>query len=121
VIDVLVFLLLMLVAWSRNAKVDISHISGARRLYPTLLPNNLFSIEEGCLHFDVEVEQDQPHDQEPEDDDEVEEQGGGPGKEAQPQNPYATYKDGNFIHRYPAQRARIWRVGYVHKFYGTDI
>jgi hypothetical protein len=45
------------------------------------------------LHYDVQVEQDQPHDQDPEDDGEVEEQGGGPEQQAQPQNPYATYED----------------------------
>ena len=35
-------------------------IPGAGRLYPTPLPNNLFSLENGVLHYDVQVEQHQP-------------------------------------------------------------
>jgi hypothetical protein len=25
------------------------------------------------------------------------------------------------IHKYPPRRAQLWRVGYIHGFYGTDI
>jgi hypothetical protein len=66
-------------------------IHGAGRLYPAPLPNNLFSIEDGLLHYDVQVERNQPDIDMPEEDDEVEGQGEGPEQEAQPQNPYATY------------------------------
>jgi hypothetical protein len=69
------------------------HVLGVGRIYSAPLPNNLFSIEEGRLHYDVHVEQDQWHNQEPEDGDEVKELGGGPKQETQPQNPYTTYED----------------------------
>ena len=69
------------------------HIPGAGRLYPAPLPNHLFSIEDGCLHYDAWVEQYQPHVEVPGEDDEVEEQGGGPEQEEQPHNPYTTYDD----------------------------
>jgi hypothetical protein len=31
----------------------IVHIPGAGRTYPAPIPNNLFSIEDGCLHYDA--------------------------------------------------------------------
>ena len=36
-------------------------IPRAERLYLTHLPNNLFSLENGVLHYNVQVEQHQPH------------------------------------------------------------
>ena len=70
------------------------HIPGARRLYLAPLPNNLFSIDNGILHYDAHVEQYQPHIEVPEEDDEVEQQQEeGPEQEQQPHNPYTTYDD----------------------------
>ena len=63
-------LLLKLVLWSQRGGQYFVHIAGAGRLYPTPLPNNLFSIEEGCLLYDVQVEQDQPEEEVPEEDEE---------------------------------------------------
>jgi hypothetical protein len=45
------------------------------------------------MHYDVQVEQNQPNAEMPEKDDEVEEEGRGTKKEEQPQNPYAMYDD----------------------------
>ena len=44
------------------------HIAGAGRLYPAPLPHGLFSIEEGRLLYDVQVEQHQPEEEIPEKD-----------------------------------------------------
>ena len=69
------------------------HIAGAGRLYPTPLPNNLFSIEEGRLLYDVQVEQDQPEEDVPEEDEDQGEEQEVPDEEKQPPNQYATYQD----------------------------
>ena len=75
----------------RNGRYFV-HIPGAGRLYPTPLPNNLFSLENGVLHYDAQVEQHQPHVEVPEEEDEVEPQEEGPEQEQQPRNPYTTYR-----------------------------
>ena len=69
------------------------HIARAGRLYPTPLPNNLFSIEEGHLLYDVQVEQDQPEEDVPEEDEEQGEEQEVPDEEEQPPKQYATYQD----------------------------
>ena len=66
-------------------------IPGAGRLYPAPLPTNLFSLENGVLHYDAQVEQHQPNVKVPEEEDEVEPQREGPEQEQQPRNPFTTY------------------------------
>jgi hypothetical protein len=55
----------------------VVHIPRAEHTYPTPVPHYLFSIEDGWLHYDAQVEQDHPEEQDddeevPEHDDEVE-------------------------------------------------
>ena len=54
---------------------------GTGRLYPTPLPTDLFSLENGILHYDAQVEQHQPNVEVPEEEDEVEQQEEGPEQE----------------------------------------
>jgi hypothetical protein len=55
----------------------VVQIPGAERTHPGPIPHYLFSIKDGRLHYDVQVEQDHPEEQDdkgeaPEHDDEVE-------------------------------------------------
>ena len=67
------------------------HIPGAGRLYPTPLPNDLFSLENGVLHYDAQVEQHQPSVEVPEKEDVVKPRREGPEQEEQPH--YTTFQD----------------------------
>jgi hypothetical protein len=73
----------------------IVHIPRAERTYPAPVPHYIFSIEDGRLHYDAQVEQDHPQEQVeeeevPEPNDEVEQEEG-PEQEEQPH--YTTYRD----------------------------
>jgi hypothetical protein len=57
----------------------IVHIPIAEHTYPAPIPHYLFSIKDGRLHYDAQVEQDHPEEQDdkgevPEHDDEVEQE-----------------------------------------------
>jgi hypothetical protein len=57
----------------------IVHIPIAEHTYPAPIPHYLFTIEDGRLHYDAQVEQDHPEEQDdkgevPEHDDEVEQE-----------------------------------------------
>ena len=68
-------------------------IPGAGLLVPTLIPNNLFSIEECRLRYVVQENEGYAPDNEPQQEEEVEHAGGEPEEEVQPPNPYTTYDD----------------------------
>ena len=57
------------------------------------MPNGLFSIEEGCLLYDLQVEQHQPEEEVSEEDEDQEEEQEVPYQEEQPQTRFATYQD----------------------------
>ena len=72
------------------------HIPGAGRLFPIPLPNNLFSLENGQLHFVAQANQEEvdpgfeePNNEEPK----VEEEEGAPEQEVPPPYPYTTYEE----------------------------
>jgi hypothetical protein len=78
---------------TRRGGVYYVHIAGARRLYPAPLPHGLFSIEEGRLLYDVQVEQHQPEEEIPEEDEDQEEEQGVPEQEEQPPSQFVSYQD----------------------------
>jgi hypothetical protein len=70
------------------------NIPRADHLIVSPLPNGLFSIEDGRLHYDAWVEANLPQQQnEPEGEEEVEEENQGPKQEHQPQNDFTTYEN----------------------------
>ena len=74
--------------------IYVIHIPRAGRLFPAPLPNNLFSIEDGRLHYVEQEEQVEidPELEEPEEG-EVVEEAWEPEQEVPAPNPYTTYND----------------------------
>jgi hypothetical protein len=68
-------------------------IPRADHLIAAPMPNGLFSIEKGCLHYDAHVEANLSQQEVPKEEDEEEEEQAGPEQEQLPPNPYTTYKD----------------------------
>ena len=70
---------------TRRGGVYYLHIAGAGHLYPAPLPNGLFSIEEGRLLYDLQVEKHQPEEEILDEDEDQEDE--------QPPTRFATYQD----------------------------
>ena len=78
---------------TRRGGVYYLNIVGAGRLYPAPLPNGLFSIKEGCLLYDLQVEKHQPEEKILDEDQYQEEEQEVPHQEEQPSTRFATYQD----------------------------
>ena len=92
--DMLVSLLLRACGiLTRRGGVYYLHIAGAGCPYPAPRPNGLFSIDEGCVLYDLQVEQHQPEEVISEEDEDQEEEQEAPYQEEQPPNRFTTYQD----------------------------
>jgi hypothetical protein len=73
---------------------EINEGEKSMRVIAAPLPNGLFSIEDGCLHYNAQVEASLPQQQnEPEGEEEVEQEHAGPEREQQPLHDFTTYQD----------------------------
>ena len=78
---------------TRRGGVYYLHIARAGHLYPAPMSNGIFSIKEGRLLYDLQVEQHQPEEEIPEEDEDQEEEQEVPYQEEQPQTRFATNQD----------------------------
>jgi hypothetical protein len=83
--DVFLILPFELLACFIRREVHFFHIPRAGRLLPAPLPNNLFSLENGQLHYVEQEEQEEPYLEEAEEED-VEEEEEAPEEEVPPRS-----------------------------------